>query len=113
MTPRTEKLRDPSFWPKSCLFNPFRGGLWDELLHASLSRLILVSAQFVNVLVQNTGEENERVGFGATEAMSDRVCIHSNGRIQVSISAEDLLDCCVTCRLGKRYGEDYQDCKHF
>ncbi|KAG0444881.1 hypothetical protein HPB47_013273 [Ixodes persulcatus] len=34
--------------------------------------------------------------FGATEAMSDRVCIHSNGKIQVNISAEDLLDCCDT-----------------
>ena len=29
-----ETLRDPSFWPKSCLFKPFRGGLRDELLHA-------------------------------------------------------------------------------
>ncbi|CAN8025570.1 unnamed protein product [Ixodes persulcatus] len=29
--------------------------------------------------------------------MSERVCIHSNGKIQVSISTEDLLDCCVTC----------------
>ncbi|CAN7986876.1 unnamed protein product, partial [Ixodes hexagonus] len=28
-----ETLRDPSFWLKSCLFKPFRGGLRDELLH--------------------------------------------------------------------------------
>uniref|UniRef100_V5H1J6 Putative cathepsin b-like cysteine protease form 1 n=1 Tax=Ixodes ricinus TaxID=34613 RepID=V5H1J6_IXORI len=35
--------------------------------------------------------------FGAAEAMSDRVCIHSEGKIQVDISAEDLLDCCDSC----------------
>uniref|UniRef100_H2XP77 Cathepsin B n=1 Tax=Ciona intestinalis TaxID=7719 RepID=H2XP77_CIOIN len=32
--------------------------------------------------------------FGAVEAMSDRYCIRSNGKIQVEISAEDLLSCC-------------------
>lgn len=40
--------------------------------------------------------------FGATEAMSDRVCIHSNRKIQVNISTEDLLNCCDTC--GLRWG---------
>ncbi|KAM7295460.1 cathepsin B-like [Ixodes scapularis] len=38
--------------------------------------------------------------FGAVEAMSDRVCIHSNGRVQVDISAEDLMDCCDKCGSG-------------
>ncbi|KAG0433856.1 hypothetical protein HPB47_019537 [Ixodes persulcatus] len=38
--------------------------------------------------------------FGSTEAMSDRVCIHSGGNIQVNISAEDLLDCCIPCGAG-------------
>ncbi|KAG0437019.1 hypothetical protein HPB47_017644 [Ixodes persulcatus] len=37
-----EKLRDPSFWPKSCLFKPFRGGLRDELLHASWKYIVLI-----------------------------------------------------------------------
>lgn len=32
--------------------------------------------------------------FGAVEAMSDRYCIASNGKIQVDISSEDLLTCC-------------------
>ncbi|XP_064459556.1 cathepsin B-like [Ornithodoros turicata] len=38
--------------------------------------------------------------FGAAEAISDRVCIHSHGKIQVNISAEDLVDCCDTCGFG-------------
>uniref|UniRef100_A0A6G5A0X9 Putative cathepsin b endopeptidase cathepsin b endopeptidase n=1 Tax=Rhipicephalus microplus TaxID=6941 RepID=A0A6G5A0X9_RHIMP len=35
--------------------------------------------------------------FGAVEAMSDRICIHTKGRVQVNISAEDLLTCCEDC----------------
>ncbi|KAJ3662915.1 hypothetical protein Zmor_007230 [Zophobas morio] len=35
--------------------------------------------------------------FGAVEAMSDRICIHSNGKVKVLISAEDLMDCCTEC----------------
>ncbi|XP_034043645.1 cathepsin B [Thalassophryne amazonica] len=38
--------------------------------------------------------------FGATEAMSDRLCIHSSGKISVEISAEDLLSCCYSCGMG-------------
>uniref|UniRef100_A0AAY4B066 Cathepsin B n=2 Tax=Denticeps clupeoides TaxID=299321 RepID=A0AAY4B066_9TELE len=38
--------------------------------------------------------------FGAVEAMSDRYCIHSNGKILVEISAEDLLSCCDGCGMG-------------
>ncbi|KAJ8919698.1 hypothetical protein NQ315_006226 [Exocentrus adspersus] len=39
--------------------------------------------------------------FGAVEAMSDRICIHSNATKQVSVSAEDLMSCCgLTCGLG-------------
>ncbi|WKY10595.1 hypothetical protein Q1695_002728 [Nippostrongylus brasiliensis] len=37
--------------------------------------------------------------FGASEAMSDRICIASNGKTQVSISADDVLSCC-----GKKCG---------
>lgn len=35
--------------------------------------------------------------FGAVEAMSDRHCIHSNGKVKVELSPEDLLTCCDSC----------------
>lgn len=38
--------------------------------------------------------------FGAVEAISDRLCIHSNGKLSVEISAEDLLSCCDSCGMG-------------
>ncbi|XP_057678185.1 cathepsin Bb [Corythoichthys intestinalis] len=38
--------------------------------------------------------------FGAAEAISDRLCIHSGGEISVEISAEDLLSCCDECGMG-------------
>jgi len=38
--------------------------------------------------------------FGAAEAMSDRVCIASNGKLQTRISAENILACCGSCGFG-------------
>ena len=38
--------------------------------------------------------------FGATEAMSDRICIHSDQKLQTSVSAQNLLTCCSSCGLG-------------
>lgn len=38
--------------------------------------------------------------FGAVEAMSDRVCIHSNGQTHFRFSADDLVSCCHTCGFG-------------
>ncbi|XP_075165958.1 cathepsin B-like [Haematobia irritans] len=38
--------------------------------------------------------------FGAVEAMSDRVCIHSNGKVNFHFSADDLVSCCHTCGFG-------------
>ncbi|KAL9874049.1 cathepsin B [Glossina fuscipes] len=38
--------------------------------------------------------------FGAVEAMSDRVCIHSNGTLNFHFSADDLVSCCHTCGFG-------------
>ncbi|PRD34886.1 UNVERIFIED_CONTAM: Cathepsin B [Trichonephila clavipes] len=38
--------------------------------------------------------------FGAVEAISDRHCIHSNGKVNVQISAQDLLSCCSSCGMG-------------
>ncbi|XP_074594643.1 cathepsin B-like [Brevipalpus obovatus] len=35
--------------------------------------------------------------FGAVEAMSDRICIASQGSIIKNVSAEDLVDCCDEC----------------
>lgn len=32
--------------------------------------------------------------FGAVEAISDRICILTNGHVNVEVSAEDLLTCC-------------------
>ena len=32
--------------------------------------------------------------FGAVEAMSDRLCIASNGTVKEELSAEDMLSCC-------------------
>nr|APA33878.1 seminal fluid protein [Nilaparvata lugens] len=38
--------------------------------------------------------------FGAVEAMSDRVCIHSKGNENFHFSAEDLVSCCRLCGFG-------------
>lgn len=43
--------------------------------------------------------------FGAVEAMSDRICIASGGKVQVSLSADDLLSCCSSCGFGCNGGE--------
>lgn len=32
--------------------------------------------------------------FGAVEAISDRICVRTSGRVNVEVSAEDLLTCC-------------------
>ena len=38
--------------------------------------------------------------FGAVEAMSDRICIASNGKANAHISSEDLVSCCDSCGYG-------------
>ncbi|XP_030755997.1 cathepsin B [Sitophilus oryzae] len=38
--------------------------------------------------------------FGAVEVMSDRICIHSNGKVNFHVSADDLVSCCYTCGMG-------------
>ena len=42
--------------------------------------------------------------FGATEAMTDRICIASNGEKKPHLSAEDLATCCSTCGFGCKGG---------
>ncbi|UYV74043.1 CTSB [Cordylochernes scorpioides] len=39
--------------------------------------------------------------FGAVEAMSDRLCIASNGQYQNDVSSQDLLTCCSSCGFGQ------------
>jgi cathepsin B len=38
--------------------------------------------------------------FGAATAMSDRICIHSQGKVHVHVSTENLLSCCWSCGFG-------------
>jgi cathepsin B len=38
--------------------------------------------------------------FGAVEAITDRICIHSKGASKPYISAQDLVSCCHTCGFG-------------
>ncbi|XP_053314628.1 cathepsin B [Spea bombifrons] len=39
--------------------------------------------------------------FGAVEAISDRACVHSGGKVNIEVSAEDLLSCCGSeCGMG-------------
>lgn len=38
--------------------------------------------------------------FGAVEAMTDRLCIASNAKTNVALSAEDMLSCCGSCGMG-------------
>ena len=44
--------------------------------------------------IRNQGSCGSCWEFGAVEAISDRTCIHTNGRVNVEVSAEDLLTCC-------------------
>lgn len=44
----------------------------------------------------------------AVEAMSDRICIASNGKDRPHISADDLLTCCSSCGFGCNGGYPYQ-----
>jgi cathepsin B len=52
------------------------------------------------ITIRDQGDCGSCWAFGAVEAMSDRICIASNGAKQPSISAENLLSCCWTCGMG-------------
>eukprot|EP00123_Amoebidium_parasiticum_P016202 comp23330_c0_seq1/m.38437 comp23330_c0_seq1/g.38437 ORF comp23330_c0_seq1/g.38437 comp23330_c0_seq1/m.38437 type:complete len:357 (-) comp23330_c0_seq1:511-1581(-) len=50
-------------------------------------------------LIRDQGNCGSCWAFGTTSAMSDRLCIHSKGKIQNVISALDLMSCCTYCAL--------------
>lgn len=45
--------------------------------------------------------------FGAVEAATDRLCIHSNGTHQERLSSSDMLSCCDSCGFGCNGGFPY------
>jgi cathepsin B len=45
--------------------------------------------------------------FGAAEAMSDRICIGTNGQKQTRVSTADLVSCCLSCGQGCNGGYLY------
>lgn len=50
--------------------------------------------------VRDQGSCGSCWAHGAVEAMSDRICIASNGNSNVHLSVEDLLSCCSACGYG-------------
>ncbi|KAK7487324.1 hypothetical protein BaRGS_00021413 [Batillaria attramentaria] len=50
--------------------------------------------------VRDQGNCGSCWAFGAVEAMSDRICIASNGANNAHLSAEDVMTCCRTCGNG-------------
>lgn len=50
--------------------------------------------------VRDQGRCGSCWAHGAVEAMSDRACILSNGKVNVHLSVEDVLSCCTSCGYG-------------
>ncbi|CAH0553863.1 unnamed protein product [Brassicogethes aeneus] len=50
--------------------------------------------------IRNQGKCGSCWAFGAVEAMSDRVCIQSRGKIKFTFSPQELVSCCSDCGYG-------------
>jgi hypothetical protein len=51
--------------------------------------------------IQDQGTCGSCWAFGAVESMGDRLCIETNGTVQVELSTEDMLSCClIQCGMG-------------
>ncbi|XP_053204031.1 cathepsin B-like [Panonychus citri] len=64
-------------------------------------------------LIRDQGSCGSCWAFGSVEAMSDRICIASKGKIQVDLSAEDVLDCCEDCGFGCGGGDPGEAWNYF
>ena len=47
--------------------------------------------------IRNQGKCRGCWAFAAAEAMSDRICITTNGKLIVELAALDLISCCRRC----------------
>lgn len=83
------------FLPETKLFSEIKSDLPDEFD----SRTKWPDCPTIQE-VRDQGSCGSCWAFGAAEAISDRICIHSQGRVNVRISSEDLVSCCRTCGFG-------------
>ncbi|KAH6938637.1 hypothetical protein HPB50_011217 [Hyalomma asiaticum] len=64
-------------------------------------------------LIRDQGECASCWAFGAAETISDRICIHSKGRVKVNISAVDIMSCCDSWRDGCKGGNPYRAWQYY